>query len=437
MRTVRLAICCVCGLAVVAEARAWAQGLPVTVATATTGLPIGEGTYIHAGVGAEVGYDTNVFYQSSSDQTSPLSSGILRVLPFIEINNRTGTGTGDAPGIVFDLSASLQYRRYLSDDSRIDASSVRDTFAPTISGIVDISPGQQFAFTLSDTFNRTEEPPYVPTSGPILRDANQGFAQVRWSPGGGRIQGLVRYTNRLDWFEQSTGSDYSFANSIGHEGLLDASWRWFPKTALFVAVQQGYIHYLNSGQSTATSGPKYDSYPLRASVGLRGLITQKLSLRLGLGYTNAFYSGGPNTSGFGFLVAQVDATYQPTLMTTLSVGYEHDFQNSIIGNFYNVDAFRASLRQTIIGRIVASVAGRYELRRFSNSPGTTPAARVDNATQVSAGIDYSLKTWAYIGAAYTLALNNSNAQYTSATGGTVVSADYVKQQVVGRIGFTY
>ena len=63
-------------------------------------------------------------------------------------------------------------------------------------------------------------------------------AQVRWAPGGGRLQGLLRYTNTIDWFE----TEYlKAANSMGHEGMLDMSWRWLPKTALYLQVRQGYI----------------------------------------------------------------------------------------------------------------------------------------------------------------------------------------------------
>ena len=48
--------------------------------------------------------------------------------------------------------------------------------------------------------------------------------------------------------------------------MLDASWKWLPKTAIFLNVQQGYIFYLNEAEATAND--KVSSYPLAVTTGL-------------------------------------------------------------------------------------------------------------------------------------------------------------------------
>ena len=35
--------------------------------------------------------------------------------------------------------------------------------------------------------------------------------------------------------------------------MLDAAWKWLPKTAVFLNAQQGYIFYLNEAEATAAS----------------------------------------------------------------------------------------------------------------------------------------------------------------------------------------
>ena len=71
--------------------------------------------------------------------------------------------------------------------------------------------------------------------------------------------------------------------------MLDAAWKWLPKTAIFLNAQQGYIFYLNEAEATANN--KASSYPAAWSrPGLRGLLTEKTSAMLALGYTNGFYA---------------------------------------------------------------------------------------------------------------------------------------------------
>jgi len=423
------------------------------IAPTETGVTVSDGVYLHAGIGAEMGYDSNVFYQSSAvaqsvpGQQGIVSAPILRVVPFLEINNQV-RGSGTPTGLFFDLAATLQYRHYFAENnSAVDQSSLKNSFNPTISGLLDFSQAQRFGFSLIDTLARTEEAPYYAGAGPFVRTSNQGSAQVRWSPGGGRAQGVLRYSNRLDLFD-STGTlgqgqgitDLRYANSLTHEGMLDLSWRWLPKTALFFNGQVGFVHYLDPNASTVGVVPapaKSDSIPLHLRLGIRGLVTERTAVSLSLGYGTAFYENSINPAGFGQLSAGGDVVFRPTPITAVSVGYLHDFANSIVGNFYYLDAVNLAFRQMIAGRITASALARYEYRRFS---GVAINGRVDNFMQVGAAVDYYLKTWAYLGVGYSLFFNDSNFDgmpAMSTAGTTPLSASYVKHQVFARIGVTY
>lgn len=409
-----------------AQVAAGYPGLPVAGTNTEGGIPVGEGSRLHAGVGTEVGYDSNIFYQPSG----ALSSSMVRVLPYAELSNRQGQQY--ITGIFYDLAANLQYRHLFADDNRIDQSGIRDTFSPSVSGTLDISQAQQFGLSLFDSFARTEEAPYIPGQSAILRDANQAAVQLRWSPGGGRIQSLVRYSNRLDYFEDAV---YRTSKSMTNEILLDVSWRWLPKTAIYASVRQGYIHYL------ADDTTKVDSYPLEVLLGIRGLITEKLLAALAAGYTNGFYNDSRNPAGFGTLSASASVAYKLTPLTGLSLGYQHHFQNSLVGNFYNVDMIHAAVRQSVLDRLILTAFLHYEYRRFDapadpqNDPTGTGQQRIDNSFSAGASADYYVKSWAYVGVAYNFYRNSSNAIYSTATGS--LQADYVKQQVFGRIGVTY
>lgn len=378
-----------------------------------TGIQLSDGVLLHAGVGVEAGYDSNVFYAN----TDPIGSGIIRVLPFAEITNATRMGPASHL-LTFDLRGGLQYRHYTSDDVNVQKYS--DAWNPYAGASLGIGGGQ-LAFGFADIFARIEDPPYQGqlTAGPLNRDNNQASVELRWSPGGGRLTGILRYTNMVDILDQP----YDYANSVTNNLLLDVSWKWLPKTAIFASVQQGYIFYLND------TSQKVNSFPLYVTAGLRGLLTEKTSAVFALGYVNGFYSTGGSTGGFfGSTYANLSFTIKPTMYNRFVIGARHDFLNSIISNFAYEDTVYASYVQQIAGRLALDLSGRYaRLDYQGNFVDPSQEGRIDNLFQVGATLDYFIRNWVYLGIGYSLLDNNSNIPINS----------YVKHQVFARLGVTY
>jgi hypothetical protein len=410
------------------------QGLPYkATGESPTGINLAEGVLLHVGLGAEAGYDSNVFYGSSSIPGAVIGSGILRVSGFGEISNASRTGA--VPGLSYDVRAALTYRHYLSSNEFVQR--FDNALMPSAGLSVGTTTGE-WSFQLSDTFLRQEDPPYQSTGlgagvSPISRDNNLAVLQAQWSPGGGRITGTLRYSNSIDIFEQGTG--YSYANSLTHMFTLDVSWKWLPKTALFVQANQGYVSYL----STNTQG-KVPSYPLRVVAGLRGLITPKLTAVLSLGYVNAFYSSGATTSGFlGSTYIDAQGIVNPTLLSRITVGYHQDFQNSVISNFYYQYSVYASWVQQILGRFSLDLSGRYSHLSYQGLLFDPTNTRTDNAVVVGLTFDYFIRNWIYAGVGYSLTANISDYHLPNAMGMPDPNrpVDYTKQQVFARLGVTY
>jgi hypothetical protein len=404
------------------------QGLPYKAGHEATGINLGEGVMLHLGLGAEAGYDSNVYYGSTSAAAPIVSSAMIRTTAFAEINN--GTLGGGAPtGLTYSARAGLTYRRYTQDDNGLGR--YQNGFMPSAGLSLNTTAGP-WAFGLSDAFVRIEDPPYgAAGAGPIARDNNVASAQVAWSPGGGRISSTLRYTNVIDIFE--TGSNFEYANNLAHGLLLDVAWKWLPKTAIFLQLSQGWITYLNSSAETTGTG-KHDSYPLHAVVGLRGLVTPKISAVASLGYGNAFYSSGATTSGWlGSTYLDLQATMVPTMLSRIILGYHQDFQNSVISSFYYDYSLYASYSQQIAGRMTADISARYSHRRYEGLLfDTSGKVRNDNLFVVGATLDYYVRNWIFGGVGYSLAADFSD--YTLPGGAPV---DYVKHQVFARLGVTY
>jgi hypothetical protein len=402
-------------------------GLPYKSSGETnTGIQLSESALLHAGVGVEAGYDSNVFYASANAK----GSSIIRVMPYAEITNASRNGPASS-ALAFDVRAGLQYRYYGSSDPTIKQYS--NAWNPN-AGVSLSLGGGQIGFGIADVFARIEDPPYAGTSGgasgpPIQRNNNQASAEIRWAPGGGRLTGTLRYTNSVDIYDNT----YSYANALSNYLMFDIAWKWLPKTAVFLNAQQGYIYYLNNNTFTNAAGVvqdvKSNSYPLYVTAGLRGLLTEKTSAVLSVGYMNSFYANGTSTSGFlGSTFAELTGTVRLTQLSRLVAGGRHDFLNSVISNFAYRDTLYLSYVQQIAGRLALDVSGRYaHLNYQGNIFDPAQQGRVDDFFQVGATLDYFLRNWAYLGVGYSMLDNRSN----------VAVAEYVKHQVFARIGVTY
>jgi hypothetical protein len=418
------------------------QGLPYKYSgdSQNSGVQVSDGVLMHVGAGAEVGYDSNVFY---TDPSGPVvSSGIVRITSYAEITNATRSGATPS-GLFFDARAGLMYRRYTSDAV---TSPNQDAFNPSAGLALSTSISSAVSVGFADAFIRLEEAPYIANQQPITRDNNQASAEIRWAPGGGRINTVLRYTNMVDIF---TTNNYSYANSLTQELMLDGSWKWLPKTAVFFQARQGWISYL--ADTPNPDAPKVSSYPLRVVVGLRGLITEKTTALLSAGYVNGFYSCGSITVGcvdtngsiWGSTTLNAELTYRPTLLSRIVLGYRHDFQNAVISTFYYGESAYASFVQQFAGRLALDLSGRYQRQNYQGfvsvpAGGGAPVdvPRVDNIFQVGATLDYFLRNWAYLGVGYALLANDSNPSEIQIAG-QLTPLNYTKNQVFARLGATY
>ncbi len=410
------------------EASAWAQvdqiaSLRSDNVAGTGGVRVGEGVYLRLSVLAEGGYDSNVFYNDDAKIDSPT----LRITPSAELTN--AVREGQAPPLTFSLGASLLYREYLSEDPNVQT---QRAFNPTFTGLLGYAPGEAFTVTVRDQFSRMEDPPYSPGGVVIERDTNVGVIDFRVTPGGGRLQNSLRYSNTLDLFETEAAS---YASRMSHDVTLGAAYKLLPKTAVYLEGSVGYIDRLNTEEARAAN--KVDAIPYSVVGGLRGLITPKLSANFGAGYRDSIYDGDiVNPSGLSNLFLTLGLNYQPLPLTNLAAGYEHSFRDSaVLANFYDNDAIAASVSQQVAAFVLRAFY-LYEFRRYHGFQNMTEVARRDHVQRAGVQADYYLQRWFFAGIGYSAQINRSTlGAAEAAIQGT--SADYTKQTVLARIGVTY
>jgi hypothetical protein len=405
------------------ESMSTGAGRQLTTKGLASGLKLGDGAILHAAVFADIGYDSNVFYGSTGQETS----AVLHVTPRLEITNAERDGSIPS-GTYYDVYATVDWRRYLASGPAIDLQNeAKNSINPSLGGTAEFSSGQALSFSISETFSRYIQPPYSP-GDPIIRDDNMASANLTFAPGGGRLRVMIRYRNLIDKYEGT----YNSGSNMGNEGVLDIGWRWLPRTTIYAQVAQGAITYFNSGTGLSAS------YPLRTLAGLRGLLTEKLSVNIAAGYSNPFYSSS-NPSGFnGNVGILTEVNYSMSALSRAGLGYHHDFVNSpLLGYYYNMDAIYGSFQQMVASRVVTYLFGRFENRRFG---GGGVKDRADNYVMGGIALDYMIGRFVLAGASYSLNLNRTTQAGTNQTGNTIKTIpgiDYTKHVLLLRLGVVY
>jgi hypothetical protein len=380
---------------------------------------------LHLGIGTEVGWDSNLFYadQNASPNSpgGPISVFYLRLTPNFDLTNRT---RGATRAIDFGFRAGMNYVEYLTGDSTL---STHRQFGADASLTLALFPQLAYNVAFFDNYVRTAQPPYSNEPYNLDRDTNELGVRLSLSPGGGRLTFLIGYIFGIDFFEVSQLKDFDV---MSHRFDLRASWRFLPKTAVYIAASEGIYLYPHAG---ATAHP--GSYPLRVDAGLQGLITTKLTVNLWAGYGNGFYVSGPSPNT---VVGGLQLAWKPTMLSTGAIGYQHDFQNSLLGSYYDLDSVYATWTQ-LVWRFTGFVRLQYSNQRFQGiqmvSASTTP--RTDNIFLLNTRVDYPFRDWLFGSVGYDLQADVTNGSIMTLAPGGLYPANYLKHVVYLRVTVAY
>ncbi|MDF2692335.1 MAG: hypothetical protein K0S65_718, partial [Labilithrix sp.] len=227
---------------------------------------------------------------------------------------------------------------------------------------LDINQGRPIGLGLFAGYNRLIQPQVL--ADPNLsfnRSDIRGGAEVVGMPGGGALDIRGGYQINAALFEQSNGVPYS---NITHEIFVKNRWRFRPRTALFHDTSLRFINYPNAARALNYLN---DSTPVRTRLGLTGLVTERFGVLVAAGYGATFFKNPQANSStqYDSINGQVEGTFhlgqgggtdepgQATLLlSTVSLGFLRDFQNSLLGNFYNTNRLYGRLEYWFGGKTV-------------------------------------------------------------------------------------
>lgn len=349
---------------------------------------------LHPGVGAEVGFDSNWFRRSHVDGANIVNAapnapirpgGILRITPSLYISTlgpqrKEGDQNPEPPKVNFRAGISATYRAFVGPEV-VDQNGLSGLSAD-IDARVDVLPQRPFSFGVGARYNRSVSPN---TAGNPDASFNRNVigvgADVTVTPGGGTLDWKLGYSLAATLLDTPSLSPF---NNVAHNIFTRGSWKFRPKTAALMDANFAITSWTQ--QDRAVNG-LLNATPLRARVGLSGLITPRFALTAMVGYGGSFVdtSASPLIQQYNsvigqlelkfFLTANPGAEQNTTLsISSIAVGYNRDFSTSFLGSYYGSDRGYLKFQYFFGGRALVGVeggAGALEYPNiFANNGGT-------------------------------------------------------------------
>lgn len=327
---------------------------------------------LHPGIAGEFGYDSNYFLRSGAANEPVIDTLRLRITPSFSLSTisqqrrESEGGGGEPPKVMFRAGAALSYSEFFATKSQYsDAMTKQRNFGALANLQLTILPQRPFGGDLSADFLRTVQPSNDPNFN--FDRMNARFAGgIVWAPGGGMFDWRVGYEYGIVFFEDTSFRNFgNYYNQVNTRGR----WRFLPRTALMFDGSATFLRYSNNPNQAAST----DSDPIRARIGLNGLVTNWFAFLGMVGWGSSFYKPNPlmqNPSQYDSLIAQAEFKFYLTpnpgldpaaatlTLSTVALGYSRDFFNSYLGNYYARDRGYVNLSYFFGGRfLVVADAG--------------------------------------------------------------------------------
>jgi hypothetical protein len=356
---------------------------------------------IHPGIAGEFGYDSNWFYRTNKSFTpTPASNGPpntppipaleFRLTPSLYLSTlgaqrREGDLVAEPPSVAFRAGVNATYREFIGVSSDPVASQPQNDISKqrNIGGAadarLDILPQKPFGAAIYANYARVIQPNYA-TADPNLafnRDDIGVGGEFVVQPGGGTLDWRFGYRFHDTIFEDSTGTAFDYTMN---EGYTRGRWKFQPRTALIYEGAIGYTAYTNQPQAQNTEG-LVNSTPVRAKIGMNGLVTERFALLAMAGWGASFYDTGTIRAQpqYDSVIGQAELKWfisaNPGIqspnevslaLSSLAVGYTRDFTNSLLGNYYGQDRGYLKFSYFFAGRALLTLEGGVAAIEYPN-----------------------------------------------------------------------
>jgi hypothetical protein len=339
-----------------ASAQAW---LPDRASREGPGVKLGDSMVFHPGFGAEGGYDTNPLRREDG-----VGAGRLRLTGYLDLATLSkqrkiedeGAYEATPPKVSFRWGVAGFYDFFFTDEERVNK---QDDFGIDTDLNFVLFPSGNFSLLLDAAYQRTLQP-YESSAENWARQSLVPGLGIRITPGGGTLSLETGY--RMTWMFNEDENVADRNDKITHEVRFNSSWKILPKTAIVTLATFSPIVYIGDASFNT------DSKPVRASVGLNGLLTNRFGMKLAVGYGGSFYDAGED---FDSVIASGEFAFYITPFANIRLGGSRDFVDSFYSNFYVRNGGYLKYEQMFGGLFLASLKGDVYYNDYASfDPGT-------------------------------------------------------------------
>lgn len=411
----------VCMLANSASAQGW---MADRARREGPGLRVGN-LELHPGLGAEAGYDTNVFYEDDD----PEGGFLLRLTAHLDVSTlgqtrrtegETQEGSeGSSRNLDFRGGVAASYYHFFVDQARNNVS--LDAYLNAT-----INPEGRFSVYLHDEFARSIRP-FVDRGGfsagrevpTYARDRNTVGAEMRLQSSGGVLKGSLGYDYTLDYFEDE---EFDYVNSHQHDIRLQLAWRFLPQTALLSITELTRQSYFN--RDAGATSLLVDNWRVQSLVGINGGLTSTVSFTALVGYGGGFYND-PRTEEFDNIVVRSQVAWKPRQTMNFALGYQRTFTTSFLGNYAKRDRIYLDSELIFSGAFLLGLdlSVAFSETGIALAPDGTPlgntARRDDTLVTATLYSEYRFTDWLALTASLGYYGDFTDYEYTFDSGGAI------------------
>src|SRR5258706_11589522 len=264
---------------------------------------------LHPGIAGEFGYDSNYFLLAGTQNERIIDTLRLRITPSFSLSTvstqrrEAEGGSSEPPKVAFRAGVAASYSEFIATKSQNSDQLTKQRNVGALGNLqLTILPGRPFGADLFTDFLRTVQPSNDPNFNynRITARFGGGFT---WAPGGGLFDWRLGYEYGLTYFEdvgfRKLSNNYHQINTRGR-------WRFLPRTALMYDATATFLRYNNNPDTF-----QFNSDPIRARIGLNGLVTSSFAFLGMIGWGSSFYKG-VGAQQFDSVIAQAELKWYIT-----------------------------------------------------------------------------------------------------------------------------
>jgi hypothetical protein len=408
-----------CTLAVT-PVSAWAEARPQN-----NGIKLGENARLHVQADVDSRYSSNPG-RISPDDNRPN----VKVTPDMLLSLRPAADLDMAGGLLeLKGKLNLEYQQYLgiSCEPGKECTDQLSTFFFEFGLETVTNKNGHLVLRASDNARRSADPGQS-LSDRIEHTANELVLDVEYKPGGGALIFNFGYSFFYDRYDRIEGFQSQLLDNMRHTPRLRGSWKFLPKTAVFIEGGPSWTIYPYDGEFVNTENGSTvgneDTMTWNAQAGAQGAVTSKIAATLKAGYGGSLTSSGHE----GSIVGMAELRYGFTETQKAMVSYTRSVQPTSLFRYVSSDRVAASYNQAIGGRVQVSGQLSYSLLTFGQVANacTNTTARGDVAFSGTLGVDLQVNEMIMVSIADNYEQRDSNCKTAVGSAGYRVNEAYLR-----------